>query len=407
MAYTRSFFFKFIGEYDVPEEVELCVLLGKDGSVDPSTLSDPTFTKLLKPGLSVTNRLKAKFHTILTYLNLHTGLPPLPYWVNTHQRIMFRSDALHHNRYDPSIWNSQCVSIILDFFAFYGRFDATDIWLQYDSSIKSTSDQAQLATLNETKPDPVAATPLIDISCGLSTTHPVPDHIEQIHNNQPPAICDQYAPIKNKNVNNGLSCEKIRCSATPREINARAVCEEPAIFSEAPTLPQSSMKSPGDQLHFATLHEMKPESVAAPPIIDISCGVPANYPVPEHTEQIHENQPPAKRETKPNPGLAQLETVISSRELTVHPTRKYMQVNLLTEHEFFPIPEPVGKNQTIVNIKDPDLIVVTAKNGFDPLARYLAGRFVKQKATNIHGKRSDTISEPRTPWIRNWTIYSI
>lgn len=395
MAYTSSFFFKHCDDDEVAE-FELVVLLGTDNANDPSTLLDPVFTYLLQFGALISKQAKAEFHRILSAAYLSIQLPPLHYWVNTQQLILDRYGSSYPDRHEPSTWEKHTLTL--------------------DPRDSETSDTITQSAVNAT-----ASTQTNASNSFEPRNSNARDTLTQSSINTPASIRTNAS-----NSSSGPIGESLRnpvTSLVTKHPEKQKPTECPcgsspsASLFEATNLPAThhTTTSPihpfvlptSDQVHLAALCETKTELVAAPPVIDISCGASATHLVPKHIERIHDNRPPARGETKPNPGAAIPKTVISTCELTIHPMREHMPVNWVAEHDFIPTPESVGKNQIIVNTKDPDPKMRAVKNGFDPLVGYLAGRFVKLKATNSHEKRSHTTSKLRTPWTRKRTIYLI
>lgn len=132
----RSFFFKFIDEDEDEDEVELLVLLG-DKDVDPSTLFNLDFIGLIQSGQPVSPNMKSEFHRMLSTLDPHTQIPPLPYWLKAHQLILDPNDTIHRDRLEPSLWKKQTVTILLDLGDAFGRSEETKELLDYAPVIDS------------------------------------------------------------------------------------------------------------------------------------------------------------------------------------------------------------------------------------------------------------------------------
>lgn len=106
-AYTRSFFFTFFGADDEPVEAELAVLLEEKYENDSSKLIDPSFAELHNSNcITISDRIKARLHHFLTFVSPRIELPPVSYWVATHQLVIFRDDEQHHERYPSTIWKT-------------------------------------------------------------------------------------------------------------------------------------------------------------------------------------------------------------------------------------------------------------------------------------------------------------
>lgn len=183
-AITRSFFLTFIGDDDELVEIELAVLLEENYVINPSTLAATSFDELLQSyHITISDRIKARLHCILTHVSPCIKLPPLQYWVATHQLVIFRDDEFHHERYPSSIWETESLLFKLDFHGdVYGQHCETDIWLEYTGLTNATT----LSTTNRNN-TPTIIPPITEI--------PTPSHGTSDLTNVDQKICLLEKPV--------------------------------------------------------------------------------------------------------------------------------------------------------------------------------------------------------------------